>query len=98
MALGLFAPFVKLRPQWAPERLESFGCQMVPVSSTLAISFEGKSPRMDVRHIREGLGTKFCSITRVAEAADGLRGQKMNANAFDYLEETPFLPLSSALS
>ena len=53
---------------------------------------------MDVRHLREGSGTKFYSITRLAEAADGLRGQKMNANTFDDLEETLVLQLSSALS
>ena len=69
-----------------------------PCLQSISYILYGEYPRMDVRHIWEGLGTKICSITRVAEAADGLKGQKMNTNAFDDLEETPFLPLSSASS
>ena len=53
--------------------------------------------RTDARHIRESLGTKFGPITRVGEAADGLRGQTMDFNAFDDLEDTPVLTLSSVI-
>ena len=76
MALGMFAPVVKLRPQWAPERLESFGCQVVTVSTPLAIFCKGNAPRADVRHIRERLRAEFCSVTKAVEAADGLRGKR----------------------
>ena len=51
----------------------------------------------DARHIRESLGTKSGRIARVGEAADGLRGQTMDFNAFDDLEYTPVLTLSSVL-
>ena len=59
MALGLFAPFVKLRPQGAPERLKSFGCQIVPISSNLSDIISENALKADVRHIGEGLGTEF---------------------------------------
>lgn len=43
-----------------------------PCLQPLAISCKDNAPRADVRHIREDLGARFCSITRVAEAADDL--------------------------
>ena len=36
-------------------------------------------------------------ITSVGEAADGLRGQTMDFNAFDDIEDTPVLTSSSSL-
>lgn len=45
--------------------------------------------------LEKGWALKFGPITRVA--ADGLRGQMMDFNAFDDLEDTPVLTLSSTL-
>ena len=61
------------------------------------MSYEEIASRTDARHIRESLSTKLGPITRVGEAADGLRGQTMDFNAFDDLEDTPVLTSSSAL-
>ena len=47
--------------------------------------------------LEKGWALNFGPITRVGEAADGLRGQTMDFNAFDGLEDTPVLTLSSTL-
>ena len=47
--------------------------------------------------LEKGWALNFGPITRVGEAADGLRGQTMDFNTFDNFEDTPALTLSFAL-
>ena len=47
--------------------------------------------------LEKGWALNFGPVTRVGEGADGLRGQMMDFNAFDGLEDTPVLKLSSTL-